>query len=198
MLLSPAKEIAIGLWGQLKSHCEICKVAGSIRREKPEVKDIEIVCLPKMVMGKDLFENDTVAVRSQEFDKTVSSLGEIVKGKFGGKYMQIKLKDWDIVLDLFTPDDFDFYRQFAIRTGSADWTSRYIAGGWKKIGWCGSDAGLRLQSQCEGKEGPDGKTKWRFNVPKAQEVLPPVWKSEKELFDWLKLKWVEPKNRNIG
>lgn len=197
MQLQEAKDIAVGLWERLNPHCDICKVAGSIRREKPEVKDIEIVCLPKMVMGKDLFGKDTVAVRSQEFDKIVSSLGEIVKGKFGGKYMQVKLKEWDIVLDLFTPDDFDFYRQFAIRTGSADWTSRYIAGGWKKIGWCGSDVGLRLQSQCEGTKGPDGKTKWRFNVPKAQELLPPHWKSEREFFEWIKLPWVEPKNRNI-
>lgn len=196
MILSEAKNIALDKWNLLKPHCDICKIAGSIRREKPEPKDIEIVCLPKMVMGKNLFGEDTVKVRSQEFKNIVLGLGIVEKGKVDGKYMQILLPE-GINLDLFMPDDFDFYRQFAIRTGSGDWTAKYIAGGWKSIGWCGSDVGLRMQSQCEGKKGPDGKTKWRFNVPKSEEILPPHWKSEQEFFHWLKIRWIEPKYRNI-
>lgn len=94
------------------------------------------------------------------------------------------------------PDDFDFYRQFAIRTGSADWTAKYIAGGWKAIGWCGSDAGLRLQSECVSKTSDtDGKKSWKCIVAKSEQTLPPHWDSEKSFFDWLKIKYVEPKYR---
>lgn len=197
MKFEQAKNIALNIWEGLKPYCDIVKIAGSIRREKPEVKDIEIVALPKMIMGKDLFGNDTEKVRSQDFKNLILGLGDVIKGKVDGKYMQIHMAEPDINVDLFMPDDFDFYRQFAIRTGSADWTARFIAGGWKAIGWCGSDAGLRLQSECEGTKGPDGKTKWKCIVPKDQQTLPTHWKSEKELFEWLKIKWIEPKSRNV-
>ena len=75
-----------------------------------------------------------------------------------GKYMQIKLRE-NIILDLFMPDDFDYYRQYAIRTGSADYAAKIIATGWKKKGWCGSDKGLRKISDCVETKTPDGKSK---------------------------------------
>jgi len=196
MLLKQATDIAIGYWKLLKPHCTICKIAGSIRREKPEVKDIEIVALPKFDETTDLFGNVTGKVRSAAWINSVAGLGTVVKGKADGKYMQIQLPE-GINLDLFMPDDFDYWRQYAIRTGSADWTARFIAGGWKNIGWCGSDVGLRMQSQCEGIKGPDGKMKWKCTQPKHQQILPPHWNSEEEFFAWIKLPWVEPKNRNI-
>lgn len=197
MQYSQAKDIAINIWDAMRPDCDIVKVAGSIRRQKPEVKDIEIVALPKMIMGKDLFGGDTEKVRNEDFKKLVLGFGEVVKGKVDGKYMQIHMSEPGINVDLFMPDDFDYFRQLVIRTGSADWVSRFVAGGWRNVGWVGSDAGLRLKIQCEGTEGPDGKTKWKCIVPKNEQTLPPHWKSEKEFFDFIKLKWVEPKLRNI-
>lgn len=196
MELSKAKNIALEVWNILKPHCDIIKIAGSIRREKPEVKDIEIVALPKMIAGKNLF-GPTEKKRIGEWRDAVYGLGIVEKGNAWGKYMQVHLAEHDINVDIFMPDDFDYWRQLAIRTGSADWVGRFIAGGWRKLGWCGGDAGLRLQSQCEGTEGPDKKMHWKCIVPAAQQTLPPHWKSEQEFFDWLNLKWVEPKNRNV-
>jgi len=197
MLLKDAMDIAMPIWESLKPVCDIRKIAGSIRREKPEPKDIEIVCLPKVVVLKDMFGWDEGTIRDPLFHKIVSELGRVIKGKTDGKYMQIALPQ-GINLDLFMPDDFDFYRQFAIRTGSGDWTAKYIAGGWKSIGWCGSDAGLRLQSECVSKTSEtDGKKSWKCVLPKDKQTLPPHWKSEQEFFDWIKLKWVSPKNRNV-
>lgn len=37
----------------LEPHCETIRVAGSLRRERPRVSDIEIVCVPKV--ERDLF-----------------------------------------------------------------------------------------------------------------------------------------------
>lgn len=45
--LSEAKTIALEIYELLKPHCERIKIAGSIRREKAFVNDIEIVCIPK-------------------------------------------------------------------------------------------------------------------------------------------------------
>lgn len=196
MLLQEAKVIAVNIWEAMRPYCDIVKVAGSIRREKPEVKDIEIVALPKMIMGKDLFGEDTEKVRSMDFKNLVLGLGEVVKGKVDGKYMQIHMANPEINVDLFMPDEADYWRQLTIRTGSADWVARFIAGGWKNIGWCGSTVGLRLQEQCKSELLLNDKRQWRCIVAKDQQVLPPAWKSEQEFFDWLKLKYIEPKHRN--
>lgn len=200
MKLVDAKIIALNIWSLLKPHCDVCKIAGSIRREKHDVKDIEIVCLPKdetiEVPAVDMFSQPTIGtVRSIKFCDIVNGLGKIVKGNAEGKYMQIHLIAENINLDLFMPDDFDFYRQFAIRTGSADYTAKVIAGGWKKIGWCGSDKGLRKISDCINHKTPDNKGRWICFNPEAEK--PPVWKSEQEFFDWIKVKWIAPKLRNI-
>lgn len=91
MLFNDAKNIALEVWNQLKPHCAIIKIAGSIRREKPEVGDVEIVALPKTETGTDLFGAPTEAFRIPQWHEAVNSLGSIVKGKSDGKYMQIAL-----------------------------------------------------------------------------------------------------------
>ena len=101
----------------------------------------------------------------------------------------------DINLDLFIPDDFDYYRQYAIRTGSDDYAAKVIATGWKKKGWCGSDKGLRKISDCIETKTPDGKSKWK--CVKANAELPPVWQSEEQFFEWLGIKYLPPNRRNI-
>lgn len=200
MELKKALDIAMPIWKQMKELCEPghCKIAGSIRREKPDVGDIELVALPKMVEVKDLFEKVTGRVRTKEWVEFVYSLGEAVKGNPNGKYNQIILREHDIKLDLFMPDEDDFWRIFVIRTGSAEWVKKYIAGGWVKQGWVGTkDGGLMMKSQCLGFTLPNGHVIWRSNTSESQKMKPPRWKSEKEFFEWLKLPYVEPKNRNI-
>ena len=46
MKLQEALEIANEVYCRIKPHCEKIEVAGSIRRLKPEVKDIDIVLIP--------------------------------------------------------------------------------------------------------------------------------------------------------
>lgn len=78
-------------------------VAGSIRREKPEVKDIEICALPRITEEKDLFGDVVGKKRSNQFCDAVRSLGAILKGSpENGRYVQVALKE-GISLDLFTP-----------------------------------------------------------------------------------------------
>ena len=50
MTLERAKEIAEKVVSQLSPYCERIEIAGSVRREKPFPKDVEIVCIPR---GKD-------------------------------------------------------------------------------------------------------------------------------------------------
>jgi DNA polymerase/3'-5' exonuclease PolX len=198
MRLNQAKDIAIAIGKRLQPFTDRINIAGSIRREKPDVKDIEIVCLPHYVDGaQGSFFADAVAekVISQNYVQVVKSLGKVIKGKPGGRYMQIELPQ-GINLDLFMPDTDDYFRQYAIRTGSAEYSHKTIAAAWFKKGWCGTDEGLRLQSDCQlDTEHSSGKKKWTCINPNAKK--PPVWQSEMEFFDWIGVPWIMPKLRTI-
>lgn len=188
-----AKKLADRLLSELQPHCEKIDIAGSIRREKQSrIKDVELVCIPnRMQLGQfALFGNTQASAKSDvssEFRIAVAKLGTVAMGKPDGKYMKIELPE-GVNLDLFMPSDFDYYRQLAIRTGSADFSKNMLAVGWSKIGWCGSDLGLRRKEDCI--RVING---WKCTNQKAE--LPPVWTSEREFFQWLGLEWVEPKDR---
>lgn len=197
MRYNEAKDIAISIGEKLKPFTSRINIAGSIRRQKPDVKDIEIICLPRWaeLVHSDLFGAKTVErVISENFVGVITKLGKVIKGKPDGKYIQIELRQ-RINLDLFMPEPDDYFRQYAIRTGSADYTARNIAAAWKRKGWCGSDQGLRLVADCVEHKQADGKSKWQCVNPGAEK--PPVWNSEQEFFDWLGIKWIMPKLRTI-
>jgi len=199
MELKTALQIAKKLVETLSPHCTLINIAGSCRREKLEVKDIEIVALPKYIQipsePQGLFDDIPPLMKtviSPQYVNEYNKIGRKIKGKPDGKYSQFELPE-GIKLDLFTPDDFDYYRIFAIRTGSADYSARVIAHGWLNIGWCGSDKGLRKISDCEKKINSDGGESWKCINPNGE--LLPLWESEEEFFEWLKVKWIEPLRR---
>ena len=87
------------------------KIAGSIRREKDEVKDIEIVCIPD-------------PEKILEFAQFVEGLKKI-KGEATGKYTQRELPE-GINLDLFMADEKNFGLIMMIRTGSWEYSKRMM------------------------------------------------------------------------
>lgn len=130
MKLEEAIKIAAHVFAYLAPYCEKIEVAGSIRRKKPNVKDIEIVCVPKEVLVMhDLF-NEDVTQRDPRFVCAVNVWPK-VKGEPTGRHTQriIPYEDGkkSIKLDLFMcrPDNFGVI--FAIRTGPADFSQNMIA-----------------------------------------------------------------------
>ena len=65
MELNKAKEIAAGIVTKLAPYCERIEVAGSIRRGKPDVHDIDIVAIPDATMA---------------FYKKIDGMGKVVRG----------------------------------------------------------------------------------------------------------------------
>jgi DNA polymerase/3'-5' exonuclease PolX len=90
MKFRQALEIATKIKDQLSPHCVRCEIAGSIRREKPTVKDIEIVAIPKHY-NVGLFESG-IAIVVNRWTK--------IKGELPCKYTQRLLPE-GIALDLF-------------------------------------------------------------------------------------------------
>jgi len=184
-----AKAIADDLIQILQPSCEIINIAGSIRRQKALVKDIEIVCVPKKIFFQTELFGKGIDLVIPAFRKAIETVAEkTLKGNLEGRYMQIQLKN-NIVLDLFLPQLNDYYRQYAIRTGSGDYSKNMIATGWRKKGWCGTNDGLRREKDCYKSDAT-----WKCYNPNPE--LPPVWQSEEEFFDWLGIKWINPSERN--
>lgn len=164
MILSDAKLIAERVMDQLRPHCERIAIAGSIRRKKPEVKDIEIVAIPKPY-ETGLFESGIA---------TVVNKWQKVKGDLPCKYTQRILPD-GIKLDLFFAEPGNWGLIYAIRTGSAEYSHKVLASGWVKMGY----------------ESIEGYLFHKQNL-KRYEV-----REEKDLFNRIGVKYVEPEFRNL-
>jgi DNA polymerase/3'-5' exonuclease PolX len=170
--LSQAQQWGIHIWKILKPHCEpgFCKIAGSIRRQKAEIKDIEIVCVPLTHTVPDgLFCNRQV--RTKGFVNAMKTIGQRIKGSADdGKYCQYQMFALSIKVDVFIVEKSNFGMQFLIRTGPAEFS--------RKILWQFNN--LSYHSK-------DGYP------TKGEERL--EFEDEQEVFEFLKIPFVEPKNR---
>ena len=121
---SEAKKIADSIVELLRPHCDRIEIAGSIRRKKSIVGDIEIVAIPKPY-DTGLFESGIA---------TVVNRWKKVKGDLPCKYTQRILPE-GIKLDLFFAEPGNFGLIYAIRTGSAEYSHKVLATGWVKKGY---------------------------------------------------------------
>jgi DNA polymerase/3'-5' exonuclease PolX len=131
MLYTEALPIAEAAKALLAPHCHRIEIAGSIRRRKAEVKDIEIVAIPKPY-DTGLFASGIATVVNQ---------WEKVKGELPCRYTQRILPE-GIKLDLFFAYPHNWGLIYAIRTGSADFSHYVLAAGWVKHGYHSMDGKL--------------------------------------------------------
>lgn len=171
MILEEVKQIAEKYLNLLKPHCWRIEIAGSIRREKPEVKDIEIVAIPRDLIG---------------FSNEVNKL-EKVKGEPMGKYTQRILSE-GIKLDLFMANERNWGLIFAIRTGSAEFSHKVLARGWVRAGYKSVNGMLR--QNCFLQELADkNKTQVFGQIIDVRE--------EKDLFNLIGVPYIEPNQRDL-
>jgi DNA polymerase/3'-5' exonuclease PolX len=164
MKLEEAKKIVNKYLEIFRPKCIRIEPAGSYRRERNEIGDIEFVCIPKTVKAADgMF--DEKEIRDPDFVSLVNSFPR-VKGNGEGKYTKIILEG--IKLDLFitTPEQWGVI--FMIRTGSDLFSKRMVT----EI----KDYGFMCQ---------DGYLKRR-----SGEIVPCY--EEKDFFSFTGMEYVEP------
>lgn len=122
-----AKAIADKIVELLKPHCLRIQIAGSIRREKEIVGDIEIVCITKPY-ETGLFEDGFASVVNQ-WQKIKGEL------KYGETKYTKRILPEGIQLDLFIAEEGNWGSILAIRTGSADYSHKVLASGWVARGY---------------------------------------------------------------
>jgi DNA polymerase/3'-5' exonuclease PolX len=115
-----ARAIAEQTRTALAPYCERIEIAGSLRRRKPQVKDIELVAIPRRV-PTGLFGDELVP--DPDFCAVVNQWRK-VKGEPTGLYTQ-RMLPGGLALDLFLADSDNWGLQLAIRTGSWQF-SKYL------------------------------------------------------------------------
>lgn len=153
-------------------------IAGSIRRECSEVHDIEVVVTPKdeFSMGKAFPEGY----------KGMTTNGNRLKKFVYGEHAM-----YPIHIELYITTEADYGRILAIRTGSSAFIHINLAMRWNKLGWSGTENGLRRKVEC------DHKSTWRIKPEyKNCPTLPPVFDTEEHFFEFLGIEWVPPRQRS--
>ncbi len=156
----------------LQPHCQAMELAGSLRRQKDVVNDIEIVIIPNQQM--DLFGNKYYLVEPIRQALLANSY-VIVKG--GDRYIQATRLG--VQYDIFIASLETFGCVFMIRTGSAAFSRRMVTPK-RHGGYCPDE--LYFQ---------DGRL-WRCGNDKPLNTP-----TERDVFDALGIDWISPEKREV-
>lgn len=189
----------------LASHCDRIEIAGSIRRQRPQCADVDIVCIPKYKIDHDLFQTEQARTNllwqhlvhyvetykpdyGTTFDSSIPGkdavpcVPKILQGSQpGGMQMIIDLPKCQ--LDLWFTDADSFASRFIQRTGSKEhnvWLAeRALRYG---LAWKPSQGLFRRE------KGLGGMGAFTERLPSATEA---------DLYAHLGLKFIHPINREI-
>lgn len=127
MRLETANMLAHEFLTQLRPHCERAEIAGSIRRHKPQVKDIEIVCVASIEertipnLFGEIVGDETINWTLEKLPTILQETGWTIGAKNGDRYKQLIHLTRDIKLDLFiVPDLREWGAVYLIRTGPGE------------------------------------------------------------------------------
>jgi len=191
-----ALSLAQNLLEELAPSCERIQIAGSIRRGKREVKDIEIVALPSIVESKvvDMFGKvistsmesalDTILIARLLTDTSPWEKDEEVK-RWGSRYKRLRHRETGVVCDLFLTDELRWAYQITIRTGPWKFSKAIITLALRR-GWHFTDSLLHLHPKANGQPCLSGK-----GCSFVKKI-----NTEAELFNALSLPWCEPADRS--
>lgn len=112
--------IAEHLVSKLQPGCERILIAGSLRRRKPEVGDIELVATPKLTTALDMFGEPIAGMERSGLDDQLAMLATEGYTKNGAKYKQFTYHGASVDLFIASPETWGCVA--TIRTGSADFT----------------------------------------------------------------------------
>jgi len=177
-----ALEVAAEIEEELKDSCHKTIIAGSIRRRKEFVNDVEILCIPKInkVEVDDFFKKEKVSLLNLKIEELIKR--KILKKRlkidgtctYGEKIKLLIHTKTNIPVDIFITTEENWYNNLVARTGGLK-TNIAIATKAKYRGMRWLLAGSGLQNF------------------KTKEII--KINSEKELFDKLDIPYILPANR---
>ena len=168
-----ALEVAQALETALSFTCERTLIAGSLRRRKSEVGDLELVVMPRLETVTDMF-GDIVGQRSM-LDEALNDMG-MPRTKDGERYKQFVWEGFPVDLFIATRETWGCVA--TIRTGSALFT-HWLVTNRRQGGGCPSHL--------------------RFSEGRLTDGVKALDTSEERLlFEALDQDWIEPVDRVDG
>lgn len=114
----------------LAPACDRIQIAGSIRREKPDVKDVEIVAIPKSsthtnllgepISGAPTLLDELLEQLTRKLSNTYQFDQEVKRNGPRYKRLVTRFEETVSAVDLFLADSDNWGNQLAIRTGSRE------------------------------------------------------------------------------
>lgn len=170
MELNRAKAIAEDLKSRLEPVCERIEIAGSIRRQKADVGDIELLCIPKYTVGVDQLDKQLMLFISQHIlDYRRNKLGSRV---YGPKNKLLLHCESGIGVDIFSTTKECWPVALVVRTGGKKSNMRLATAALNK--------GYHFHAYGSGFSTPNGEI---------------VCHSEREVFETVDLLYLEPWRR---
>jgi DNA polymerase/3'-5' exonuclease PolX len=184
-----AEAVANKIVDALRPHCERIVIAGSIRRRKELVGDIEILYVPRVIQRADPGDMFGRTIPANAADLAIHEL--ISRGSLGKRRNKLGSETWgpenklaiavktSIPVDLFSTNTKCWWNYLMCRTGSAEHNmkiaTRAIELGYK---WHPTLSGFSQTWQSE----PNGLRAWAMT-------------SERDIFEFLHLEYKEPWER---
>ena len=159
--LAKAEQIAKEVLCLLNNHCQRVEIAGSIRRKKAEVGDIEILAIPKfkrvtpegelLLINGEVEENITERRIQELLDKRILAPRLKINGTktMGPRVKLMTHTTSGIAVDIFLCDESGWVNNLVSRTGGKN-TNIAIASRAKARGWNWLPFGTGFQNQRTG------------------------------------------------
>jgi len=171
MELSKARDIAETLKSLLEGSCERIEIAGSIRRHKWDVGDIELLCIPKFVDGVDQLDRELGGLAIQG----IIALRRNKRGSptYGPKNKLMLHVPSGIGVDIFSTTEECWPVALVVRTGGKQTNIR--------ISMAAQKRGYKFHAYGSGFSTPQGET---------------ICSSEREVFEAVGLPYRQPWERD--
>lgn len=170
MQLEKAREIAESLKDLLEDTCDRIEIAGSIRRRKPDVGDIELLCIPRSIGGVDQLD---WMLKKMIFEGTMAlRLSKNGRRTYGPKNKLMVHVKSGIGVDFFSTNEECWSVSLVVRTGGKKTNIQ--------ISTAALEKGYQFHAYGSGFSTPDGEI---------------VCRSEREVFEAVGLPYLEPWER---
>ena len=171
----------------LTDSCERIGVAGSLRRQRGDVGDIELLCVPKPAPGTtDMFGNPTPTKESlldlrcaELIQNGHLALRPNINGAttFGPMNKLLIQTNTQIPIDIFSTTEANWGMAMVVRTGPVEFNKRMMAR-FLKLGMQGHAYGGVTQGdteiQCPDEETVFNLLGWELQEPKYRHLTPPL------------------------
>jgi DNA polymerase/3'-5' exonuclease PolX len=133
MKLLHAQKLSSEVVSKIRPYVDQIEVGGSIRRGKPEVKDIEIICVPKQLPAQQSLVDGPDMERHPGFARAVAQWkkvkGDAATGKYTQRIMAIdypSIYEKEIKIDIFIVTPENFGNMLLVRTGPAEFSEKIM------------------------------------------------------------------------